>query len=178
VGYPREGTRQTVCCETEWCFAWRAVRPLTDYIEMKRHFSGYVRAGFANPVRGGFDHCVVQPHLKFCHATELNLSQRPWLPPNSPKVYFANRRSEVERPHFIKTRNKRLRPRSTRERQVERTHILYGNQTKEWEERVLQRSESNRHWVLRTELVRGWIRAWLAYIYMWPYGGCEVRCAN
>ena len=25
----------------------------------------------------GFDHCVVQPHSQFCHAVELNLSQRP-----------------------------------------------------------------------------------------------------
>jgi hypothetical protein len=32
---------------------------------------------FANPVRGGCDHYVVQPHLQFCHAIELNLSQGP-----------------------------------------------------------------------------------------------------
>jgi hypothetical protein len=40
---------------------------------------------FLNPVRAGFDHFVVQAHLKFCpsHAIELNLglSQRPGPPP-------------------------------------------------------------------------------------------------
>jgi WD40 repeat protein len=34
---------------------------------------------FLYPVRAGFDQFVVQPHLEFCHAIELNLglSQRP-----------------------------------------------------------------------------------------------------
>jgi hypothetical protein len=32
---------------------------------------------FANPVRAGFDQFLVQPHLEFCRAIELNLSQRP-----------------------------------------------------------------------------------------------------
>ncbi len=36
-----------------------------------------LKQGFANPVRAGFDQFVVQPHLQFCHAIELNLSQRP-----------------------------------------------------------------------------------------------------
>ncbi len=46
----------------------RSPQPPTDYIKKN--------GIFANPVRGGCDNCVV-PHLQFCHAIELNLSQRP-----------------------------------------------------------------------------------------------------
>ena len=38
-------------------------------------------AEIANPVRAGFDQFLVQPHLEFCRAVELNLSESKTVTP-------------------------------------------------------------------------------------------------
>ena len=68
VGHPREGTRQTVREGLNVVWVKEPSAP-NHYI--------VTNGNFANPVRAGCDQFLVQPHLKFCHAIELNLSQRP-----------------------------------------------------------------------------------------------------
>ena len=53
---------------TECCLGKRALGPTIIL---------YTNGNFANPVRAGSYQFLVQPHLEFCHAIELNLSQRP-----------------------------------------------------------------------------------------------------
>ena len=69
VEYPREGTRQTVRGGLNNVWVKEPSAPIRFILK---------RTGsFANPVRASFDQFVVQPHLQFCRAIELNLSQRP-----------------------------------------------------------------------------------------------------
>ena len=70
VGYPREGTRQTVCKSLNDVWVTSRSAPNGLY---------WNTTVFLNPVCAGLDQFVVQPHLQLCHAIELNLglSQRP-----------------------------------------------------------------------------------------------------
>ena len=69
-GAPQGGHKTDRARGTECCSGVRALGP-QPLIILKTN------GNFANPVRAGFDQFLVQPHLEFCRATELNLSQRP-----------------------------------------------------------------------------------------------------
>ena len=56
VGYPREGTRQTVCKSLNDVWVTSRSAPNGLY---------WNTTVFLNPVRAGFDQFVVQPHLQF-----------------------------------------------------------------------------------------------------------------
>jgi hypothetical protein len=67
---PPEKTRQTVREGLNDGLGETPLGAQPNYIEKRT-------GNFANPVRAGFDQFLVQPHLEFCRAIELNPSQRP-----------------------------------------------------------------------------------------------------